>query len=221
GMSVEERVAVLPELQPELATFNLGSMNYSMHPFLDVIDDWEYDWEPEFLRTSKSDVFRNTFEDMEEMLPTFEEYDTKPEFECYDVGHLYNLKYLERQGLLEPPYQLQFVMGTLGGIGTEASNLTHMVHIADELFGDEYSFSVIGGGKAQFPLCSQSISMGGHVRVGMEDNLYLRKGELASSNADMVEKVVDLADELAGRDPATPAETREFLGLKGRDGVAF
>jgi uncharacterized protein (DUF849 family) len=221
GQTVEERIGVVPELEPEMASCNMGSMNFGLYQLLDRYDDFEYEWEEDHLDSSRDTIFQNTFADLETALPIFDEHGTKPELECYDVGHLYNAKHFVDRGLLEPPLHLQFVTGIHGGIGADPENLTHLVRIADKLFGDDYSFSVIGAGKAEFPLASQGVSMGGHARVGLEDNLYLGPGEKAESNADLVEKMVDLIDGLTGRAIATPEETREFLGLKGREEVDF
>ncbi|MFB6173148.1 MAG: 3-keto-5-aminohexanoate cleavage protein [Halobacteriales archaeon] len=221
GMSVEERIAVVPELEPEMASCNMGSINFGLYPILEGYDEFEHDWEAEFLERTRDNIFPNTFEDLETVLGVFEEHDTTPELECYDVGHLYNAKHLLDRGLLEPPLHLQFVTGIHGGIGADEENLDHMARIAEKLFGDDHSFSVIGAGRKEFPLGTQGVSMGGHARVGLEDNLYLRRGELAESNADLVAKMVDLAREVAGREPASPGTVREFLGLKGPDATAF
>jgi uncharacterized protein (DUF849 family) len=221
GMSIPERIAVVPELAPEMASCNMGSINFGLYPLLERYDEFEHDWEREFLEGTRDHVFPNTFADLESILPTFDEHDTVPELECYDVGHLYNAKHFLDRGLLEPPLHLQFVMGIHGGIGADAENLDHMVRIAETLFGDDYSFSVIGAGRTEFSLGCQAVSTGGHARVGLEDNLYLRRGELAESNAALVEKMVDLSWELTGREPATPAQVREFLGLKGAGRTAF
>jgi uncharacterized protein (DUF849 family) len=219
-MDPEERVQVIPTLSPEMASCNQGSLNIGLYPMLERYDEFEYDWEREYLEESWKNVFQNTFHDLRTMLPVFDEHGTKPELECYDVGHLYNARHLVDRGLLDLPVHLQFVMGLHGGIGATENHLTHLVTTAEELFDDEFSFSVIGAGKKQFQLGLQAVSMGGHVRVGLEDSLYIRKGELATSNAEQVEKIVRLADEVAGRDPATPAETRAFLGLKGKEKTA-
>lgn len=216
-----ERIVVVPELAPEMASCNQGSINLGLYPMLNRYDEFEYEWERRYLEDSWSTVFQNSFEDLRSILPVFHEHGTMPELECYDVGHLYNARHLLDRDLLELPVHLQFVMGLHGGIGAHADHLTHLVTTAERLFGDAYSFSVIGAGKHQFQLGLQAVSMGGHVRVGLEDSLYIRKGELATSNAEQVEKVIRLADEVTGREPATPAETREFLGLKGRDTTAF
>ncbi|AGN01240.1 hypothetical protein L593_06465 [Salinarchaeum sp. Harcht-Bsk1] len=217
----EERVGVVPELEPEMASCNMGSINFGLYQLLDKYDDWEYDWEPEYLAGTRDLIFQNTFADLETVLPIFNEHDTKPELECYDVGHLYNAKHFVDRGLIETPIHLQFVTGIHGGIASTAANLTHMVRIADELFGEDYSFSVIGAGRNEFSMATQAISMGGNPRVGLEDNLYLGPGELAESNAAMVEKIVRLGDELTGREPAEPDEVREFLGLKGLENTAI
>ncbi len=218
-MAPEERVQVVPRLEPEMASCNMGSINFGLYPLLDKYDEFQYDWEEEYLEGTRDLIFQNTFEDLETILPIFAEHDTKPELECYDVGHLYNARHLLDRGLLEPPLHLQFVMGIHGGIGADPENLTHMKRVADELFGDQYSFSVIGAGRNQFPLGSQAVNMGGHARVGLEDNLYLAPGELAESNAQLVEKMASLTRELTGREIATPDEVRAFLDLKGRDRI--
>ncbi|WP_049985676.1 BKACE family enzyme [Halobellus rufus] len=216
NMTVKERVQVVPELEPELATCNMGSMNFGLYHIPDHFEEFQYDWEEAYLESTRDLVFKNTFEDLQTLLPIFDEHDTKPELECYDVGHLYNARLMVDQGYLDMPVHLQFVMGINGGVGATPKNLVHMVDVAEELFGDEFSFSVIGAGKDEFPLGAQAMRMGGHVRVGMEDNLYLRRGELAKGNSDLVEKAVDLNDELTGRPIATPEQAREFLGLKGK-----
>ena len=217
----KERISVVPRLEPEMCSCNMGSINFGLYQMLQARDEWEHDWEPEYLEGTRDLIFQNTFADLEVMLGTMEEYGAVPSLECYDVGHLYNLRHCVDQGWIDPPLHVEFVMGIHGGIGADGENLTHLKRIADGLFGDDYSFSTIGAGRHQFPLTTQAISMGGHPRVGLEDNLYLGKGELAESNADQVEKIVDLAWEIAGRKPATPDEVREFLGLKGMENTAF
>ena len=216
SMDIKDRIRVVPHLSPEMASCNMGSINFALHPLLDRYDEFEHEWEPEFLDHTRDLVFRNTFDDLMTILPIFDEHGTVPELECYDVGHLYNAKWLLSEGYLEPPVHVQFVTGVLGGIGTDPRNITHMVDVAEDLFDGEFSFSVIGAGKAQFPQATLSMRMGGHVRVGLEDNLFIRAGELAKSNADQVEKVVHFNEELTSRAIATPDETREFLGLKGK-----
>ncbi|ERG89390.1 MAG: hypothetical protein J07HX5_01548 [halophilic archaeon J07HX5] len=220
-MSPKERIQVVPRLNPEMCSCNMGSINFGLYPMVEMVDDWKYDWEPEYLAGTTDLVFQNTFEDLEVMLSTMADHSVRPSLECYDVGHLYNLKHCIERELIEPPLHLEFVLGINGGIGADAENLTHMKQTADRLFGDDYSFSTIGAGSAEFPLITQAVSMGGHARVGLEDNLYIRRGELAESNADLVAKTVDLAHEVAGREPATAEEVRTFLGLKGAEATAF
>lgn len=220
-MTVEERAGVVPAIAPEMASCNMGSMNFGLYQILNAVDEFEHDWETEYLEGSRDRIFANTFADIETLLDMFDANGTKPELECYDVGHLYTAKHFLDRGLLDPPLHVQFVMGIHGGIGADEEQLDHLVRTAETLFGDDYSFSVIGAGRMEFPLGLQGVSMGGHIRVGLEDNLFLRKGELAESNADLVAKAVDLVDEVTGRAIATPAETREFLGLKGQSAVGF
>jgi uncharacterized protein (DUF849 family) len=220
-MSVEERTAVVPELEPEMASCNMGSMNFGLYPILDAYEEFEHEWEPEYLEETRGLIFANTFEALEEILPMFDDHGTKPELECYDVGHLYNVKHFFDRGMLDAPLHLQFVLGIHGGIGADHDHLQHMFQTAEKLFGDDFSFSVVGAGRMQMRLGSAAISMGGHARVGLEDSLYLRRGELAESNAQQVEKMVELIDELTGQEIATPDEVRSFLDLKGQDGVAF
>lgn len=220
-MTVEERVQVLHELSPEMASFNMGSMNFGLHPIAEKLSEFEQDWEEAYLEETQSTITQNSFEDLEYIADIFDKHDTRPELECYDVGHLYNAKYLIDKEFIEPPVHIQFVMGILGGIGADPENLTYLIRVAEKLFGDDFSFSVIGAGNKEFPLGCQAVSMDGHVRVGLEDNVYLRKGELAESNAQLVEKMVELTHELTGREIATPDDVREFLDLKGRESVDF
>ncbi len=220
-MGPEERIRVVPRLNPEMCSCNMGSINFGLYPMAEARDEWDHDWEPEYLEGTTDLIFQNTFEDLEVMLTTMADHGTVPSLECYDVGHLYNLQHCVDRGLVEPPLHLEFVLGINGGIGADPENLTFMKQTADRLFGDDYSFSTIGAGRMEFPLVTQAISMGGHARVGLEDNLYVRRGELAESNADLVQKAVDLAYEVAGRDPASADEVREFLGLKGAGATAF
>jgi uncharacterized protein (DUF849 family) len=216
NQTVEERIAVVPELEPEMASCNVGSINFGLYPMAEGIDEFEYEWEAEFLEGTRDFVFANTFADLERVLAVFDDHDTKPELECYDVGHLYNAKHFLDRGLLDPPIHLQFVMGIHGGIGADPENLVYMQRVAEKLFGDDYSLSVIGAGRMEFPLGTQAATMGAHVRVGLEDNLYLGPGELAASNAELVEKMARLAREQTGREPASPDDVRDFLGLKGQ-----
>jgi uncharacterized protein (DUF849 family) len=217
----EEFVQVVPELAPEMASCNMGSINFGVYPILEKYDEFEYDWEREYLEGTRDLIFQNSFADLETVLPIFDEHGTKPELECYDVGHLINAKYVLDQGLAEPPFHLQFVLGIDGGIGADPEYVTHMYQIAEKLFGDDYSFSVIGAGRNDFARVAQSVDMGGYVRVGLEDNLYLGAGELAESNTDLVEMAVQVMRELTNRGIATPDGTREFLDLKGKAHTAL
>lgn len=223
GMLPRDRLKAAAECQPELATFNLGSINFSMHPVARRYqpEDWKFDWEAAYVEGTKDFIFRNTFGDMEVYARTMKERNVKPEFEAYDVGHLYNLKFMEKDGLVEPPYWIQFVLGVLGGAAATPEVLLMMLQTADRLFGPEnYRWSVIGVGyPMELYMATMGIVMGGHVRVGLEDNIFLRRRVLAT-NVDLVEKVKRLAAELE-REVATPAEARSLLGLKGADAVRF
>jgi uncharacterized protein (DUF849 family) len=205
-MTAEERVRVVPALKPELATFNMGSINFSIHPITKRYkdEDYKYPWEKEFAESTKEFIFRNNFADIEHFCKTMQENDTKSEHEAYDVGHLYNIAFFLKEGIIN------------------LENILFMKQTADRLFGaDNFQWSVIGAGyPAEFNMCALSIMMGGHARVGMEDNIFVEKGVLAKSNAELVEKVVRIAREL-GREIATPDEARKILGLKGRDKVNF
>jgi uncharacterized protein (DUF849 family) len=218
GMTAAQRVRVVPNLKPELATFNTGSMNFSIHPIVNRYqdEDYKYPWEKEFAMGLKEYIFSNNFADMEYFCTTMRENGTKPELEAYDVGHLYNIKYLIKQKLLELP------ICVLGGIGSALEDVMYMKHTADRLFGPEnYKWSVIGAGyPAEFQLDTLSIMMGGHARVGMEDNIFIEKGVLCKSNAELVAKVIRIAKEL-GREIATPDEARTILGLKGKEKVNY
>jgi len=223
-MTPAQRAQVVPALKPELATFNMGSINFSIHPIADRYkdEDYKYPWEKDFATGTKDFIFRNTFGDIEKLVQIMAENNTKSEFEVYDVGHLYNINFLVRRKVIKFPIWLQFVTGILGGIGANVEEVVHMKQTADRLFGAEnYVWSVIGAGyPAEFNLATLAIMMGGHARVGMEDNIFVEKGVLCKSNADLVEKVVKIAKEL-GREVATPDEARKILGLKGRDKVSY
>jgi uncharacterized protein (DUF849 family) len=223
-MAPEERAQVVPALKPELATFNMGTINFSIHPIADRYkdEDYKFPWEKEFAIGTKDFIFRNTFGDIEKLMQMMKENNTKPEFELYDVGHIYNLNFLVRRGIIKFPVWLQFVTGILGGIGANVDEVVHMKQTADRLLGaDNYVWSVIGAGyPAEFNLATLGIMMGGHARVGFEDNIFIEKGVLAKSNAELVEKLVRIAREL-GREIATPDETRKILGLKGKDKVDY
>jgi uncharacterized protein (DUF849 family) len=223
-MTPAQRAQVVPALKPELATFNMGSINFSIHPIADRYkdEDYKYPWEKDFAVGTKDFIFRNTFGDIEKLVQIMQENNTKSEFEVYDVGHLYNLSFLIRRKVIKFPIWLQFVTGILGGIGANIEEAVHMKQTADRLFGPEnYVWSIIGAGyPAEFNLATLAIMMGGHARVGMEDNIFVEKGVLCKSNADLVDKVVKIAKEL-GREIATPDEARKILGLKGKDKVNY
>jgi uncharacterized protein (DUF849 family) len=224
SMRPEERAQVVPSLKPELATFNMGTINFSIHPIADRYkdEDYKFPWEKEFAISTKDFMFRNTFGDIEKLMQIMIENNTKPELELYDVGHLYNLNFLVRRNIIKFPVWLQFVTGILGGIGANVDEVVHMKQTADRLLGgDNYIWSVIGAGyPAEFNLATLGIMMGGHARVGFEDNIFIEKGVLAKSNAELVEKVVRIAREL-GREIATPDEARKILRLKGKDKVNY
>ena len=220
-MTVEHRLAAPLKAQPEMCSLNMGSMNFALFPMLDKPREWKHAWEPELLEATRGTIFKNTFADMETILEKLGRgCGTRFEFECYDVGHLYNLAHLRDRRLVEGPIFLQFVLGILGGIGADPDNLIHMKRIADKLFGDTYRFSVVAAGRQQIPMITMAAAMGGSVRVGLEDSLYDGPGKLARSNADQVRRIRQILDGLS-LDVATPAEAREMLGLKGGDRVAF
>ena len=214
GMTVDQRAAPVPEFKPELASFNMGSINFALFPVINKYKEWKYDWEKPFLEASKANIFQNTFADLEKICGIMRDNGTKPELEIYDVAHLYNAKFLLSEGFLDPPLFLQFVMGILGGIQPTFSDLLHLKDTADRLFGeDQYQWSAFGAGRMEFPICTMAVLMGGNCRVGLEDNLYLNKGELAKSNAELVEKMVRIIKEFSLA-PATPDEARKILGIK-------
>lgn len=220
----QERLRVVPTYKPELASCNMGSMNFSVHPIAARYkdSDWKYEWEKTYLLASKDYIFRNTFGDIEVFVQTMCDNNVKPEFEIYDTGHLYNLQFMIRSKLIQPPVWLQFVTGVLGGIGADVESILHLKQTADRLIGAEnYVWSVIGCGyPAEFNVAAMAIMMGGHVRVGLEDNIFIERGVLAKSNAELVAKVGRLAKEL-GREVATPDEARKILGLKGIENVNY
>ena len=222
GMTLEERATVLPELQPEMATFNTGSFNFGLFPIAERggRDRFE-EWEMEYLEGTRDYIFRNTFADMEKVCGMVRDAGTKPELEAYDVGHLYNIEYLVDKGLLDTPIHIQFVLGVMGANAATIEQFMHMRRTALDLFGDDFTWSAAGVGyPAEFHLAAMCLMLGGHVRVGLEDNLRLNRGERADSNAQLVEKAVSLAA-MFDREPATPDEAREAFGLKGRAAVAF
>ena len=219
-MSVAERVAPAAKYQPELASLNMGSMNFGLYPMLNRFKEFKHDWEREHLEGSRDLVFRNSFQDIEFVLETCYGNGTRFEFECYDISHLYNLAHFADRGLVKAPFFVQSVFGLLGGIGGHAEDVLHMKRTADRLFGDDYRWSVLGAGANQFRIATQAATLGGNVRVGLEDSLWAGKGELASSNAMQVRKVRRIIETL-GLQVATPDEARAILGLKGGDQVAF
>ena len=220
-MSLDDRLAAPLALRPEMCSLNMGSMKFALYPMLGKHTEWLHDWEEPFLRNSDDLVFKNTPRDIEGVLRRMgAERGARFEFECYDVGHLYMLRHFADRGLVAAPIFIQFVMGVLGGIAAEPEHLDHLKATADRLFGDEYQFSVLAAGRMQMPMAEKSAAMGGHVRVGLEDNLYIARGELARSNAELVERVRGLVEAL-GRTVATPAEARAMLRLKGPDKVGF
>ncbi|MDW6021460.1 3-keto-5-aminohexanoate cleavage protein [Mesorhizobium sp. BAC0120] len=220
-MTLEERLAAALAAEPEMCSCNMGSMNFGLFPALDKRKDWKHEWEPQMLEATRAGIFRNTFADIEGILKRLGvDCGTRFEFECYDVGHLYNLAHFRDRGLVSGPIFVQFVFGVLGGIGADPENLMHMKRIADKLFGSDYHFSVLAAGRHQMPIASMAAAMGGNVRVGLEDSLYIAPGELAKSNAEQVRRIRTILEGLS-LEIATPAEAREILALKGADRVAF
>ena len=219
GMSAEERLQTVTTFGPELASFNAGSVNFALFHALDKWEEWKYEWEPKYLGITEDFVFTNTFKTLREFCGFFNENNTKPELEVYDSGMINNMAHLIQRGYLKTPVYIQYVMGVLGGITPSPENLMFLIDYTKRLIGD-FEFSVCVAGRAQFPICTQSLLLGGHVRVGLEDNLYLEKGRMAKSNAEHVEKIIRIAREL-GIEPATPDEARQILGLKGLDKVNF
>jgi uncharacterized protein (DUF849 family) len=213
GMTVEQRVAPVTLFKPELASFNAGSVNFALFPVIPRYQEWKFEWEKMYLGMSEDFIFPNTFKTMREYCGFFGQNGTKPEFEIYDSGMVNNVAYLIQAGHVKKPVYIQFVMGVLGGITPSSKNLLFLVDYAKELIGD-FEFSVCVAGRAQFPLCTQSLLIGGNCRVGLEDNLFLDKGQMAKSNGEQVAKMVRIAREL-GIEPATPDEARKILGLKG------
>jgi uncharacterized protein (DUF849 family) len=220
-MTIEERLAGAVRFSPELASLNMGSMNFVYSGIADKVTAWKYDWEKPYVLGTYSHPFVNSFDKIEYVLRELgEKGGTRFEFECYDIGHLYTLAYFVEKGLAKPPFMIQGVFGILGGIGADHANLTHMVTIADKLFGDDYQFSAFAAGRAQFEFATHSAWLGGHVRVGLEDSLWIGKGRLAESNAQQVEKIRGVVEDL-GREIATPDDARRMLGLKGLAGVTL
>jgi uncharacterized protein (DUF849 family) len=204
-----------------MCSLNMGSMNFGLYPMLQRYKSWNHDWEPAALERSRDFIFRNTYQDIEYILKEVgERYGTRFEFECYDVGHLYNLAHMLDRGLVKTPLFVQLIFGILGGIGPDTEDLMHMKRTAERLFGDQFLFSILAAGRHQMRLGTIGAIMGGNVRVGLEDSIYLGKGELARSNADQVKKIRGILEALS-LEPATPDEARTWLGLKGGDRVGF
>lgn len=221
GMTREERLRAAKIASPEMASMNMGSLNFGIFPMKDKYSNWKHEWEPEFLDMTRDFIFRNTFADIEYALKELGEgHGTRFEFECYDLGHLYNLAWIIDQGWVKGPIFVQMVFGILGGVGADLDNMMHMHTIANKLFGDDYEWSVLAAGRHQMPFTTQSALLGGNVRVGLEDSLYIGPGKKATSSAQQVRKIRTIVESL-GLEVATPAEARERLALKGGDQTAF
>jgi len=219
GDSVENRGKVVSTMKPELASLNAGSLNFALFQIVDKHKEWRFDWEKSYLQNTEDFIFPNTFYTMRKFLASFRDCGTKAEFEIYDTGMINNLAYLIQTGHVKPPVYLQFVMGILGGIAATPENLVHLVTTARLQLGD-FQWSVCAAGRSQFPMVTQGLIMGGHARVGLEDNLWLEKGVMAKSSGEQVAKIIRIAREL-GIEPATPTEARNILRLKGLDLVNY
>ena len=221
GMTLDERLAGPLRASPEMCSMNMGSMNFGLFPILDKMKDFKYEWERKHLESTRDFIFRNTFKDIEQLFKRLgEDHGTRFEFECYDVGHLYNLAHFVDRGLVKPPFFVQTIFGILGGIGAEHKNMMHMREIANGLFGDDYQWSILAAGRHQLSFCTMGAIMGGNVRVGLEDSLYAGKGKLAKSNAEQDSIIRSIVENLS-MEIATPSEAREMLALKGGDLVKF
>ena len=221
GMTLDERLAAALHASPEVASLNMGSMNFGLYPALERYKEFKYPWERAHLERSRDFIFRNTFKDIEGVLEKLGKgHGTKFEFECYDIGHLYTLAHFLERKLVQPPLFVQTIFGILGGIGADLENLHHMKRIADKLFGEQYQWSVLAAGRHQMTFITQAVLMGGNVRVGLEDSLYAGKGKLAVNNAEQVSKIRRIIEELSF-EVATPTEARKMLDLKGGDRVTF
>ena len=219
-MKIDERIRPSTTFKPEVSSLNMGSMNFGLFPMLKRYKDFKHEWEREHLANSTDLIFRNTFKDIEYALAACSGNGTRFEFECYDVGHLYNLAHFAERGLVKPPYFVQTVFGILGGIGTHPEDVMHMKRTADRLFGSDYRWSVLGTGKMQLPIAAIAAGMGGNIRVGLEDSLWIGPGQLAKTNAEQVTRARQIVEGL-GLEVATPAEARAILELKGGDKVEF
>lgn len=218
-MTLDERLAAPKRFRPEMCSLNMGTMNFALYPMAARITHWKHGWERPFLENSDDLVFRNTPRDIAHVLREMgDERGARFEFECYDIGHLTMLQHFVQRGAVKPPFFLQFVFGVLGGMAAEPDTLTLLKRTADRMFGADYHFSVLAAGRAQIPMATMAAAMGGHVRVGLEDNLYISKGVLAESNAQQVRLIRGIVEGL-GREVATPDEVRAMLGLKGKAGV--
>ncbi|MCG8543175.1 MAG: 3-keto-5-aminohexanoate cleavage protein [Alphaproteobacteria bacterium] len=221
NMTLEERLAAPLRAKPEMCSLNMGSMNFGIYPGAEKFTSWKFDWEEPYLRGTDDFIFRNTFRDIERILKELgEAHGTRFEFECYDIGHLYNLAHFVDRGLVKPPFFIQSIFGILGGIGADLDNLMFARRTADRLFGKDYVWSVLAAGRHQMAFCANAAMLGGNVRVGLEDSLYLAKGRMAQSNAEQVAKIRRIVEELS-LDVATPQEARSVLALKGGDNVGF
>jgi uncharacterized protein (DUF849 family) len=220
AMLVEERLRPCAVFSPEVASLNMGSMNFGLYPMLGRFPEFRHDWERPYLEGSRDRVFRNTFADIENILRTCAGNGTRFEIECYDIGHLYTLAHFADRKLVEPPFFVQSVFGILGGIGAHPEDVAHMRRTADRLFGGDYHWSVLGAGRNQLAVATQALALGGNVRVGLEDSLWSGPGRLAASNAEQVTRVRQIIEAM-GLDVATPDDARRMLGLKGKDRVNF
>jgi uncharacterized protein (DUF849 family) len=221
NMTVDDRLAAPLKASPEMCSLNMGSMNFGLYPMLSRYKQFKHDWEPKYLEMTRDFIFKNTFKDIERILKDLGEgHGTRFEFECYDVGHLYTLAHFLDRKLVKPPLFVQTIFGILGGIGADPENVVHMRTIADKLFGEQYYWSILAAGRSQLPLITMGAIMGGNVRVGLEDSLWIGKGQLAKNNAEQVKRIRAILENMS-LEIATPKEAREMLALKGGDRVAF
>lgn len=220
-MTLDQRLAAPKANNPEMCSLNMGSMNFALYPAIARIKEFRHAWEKPFLENTDDLVFKNTPKDIARVLKEMgEERGARFEFECYDLSHLTMLRHFVDRGAVKPPFFIQFVFGVLGGMAAEPDTLTHLKRTADRLFGQDYMFSVLAAGRMQVPMATIAAAMGGHVRVGLEDSLYIGKGQLAKSNAEQVRLIRGIVEGL-GREVATPDDVRAMLGLKGKEKVGF